>query len=395
MKYNGIIISDIHFGAVNSEQIKHELNNIFLDYLNGMKKIDFIVITGDYFDHKLYVNDKTSELALSFMDKLVEISRDNGCPIRIIYGTESHEVNQYNLFSIYENDKHIDFKVIYTVQEEELLQNMNVLYLPEEFVFDKKEYYDKYFKNENTYDYIFGHGIIQEVMTEACRNMKKSKEKTRKKVPVFTTVELDKICGGQVFFGHYHINTNISDKIFYVGSFSRWKHGESEDKGFYHVTYDTNKKTYDQKFIENCLAKKYKTYTYSYDNKIINSETELVNGLKKLDKIVKNDDCDYAKFVFNIPENHPNPEFVINILNERYKYNDNIKIQITNGYVEKKRKINKEKLNNLMIEYPIIFDKNAKLEDKLVYFIKKRWDKDISIDSTKKYLYGNENEIDD
>ena len=43
MKYNGIIISDIHFGAVNSEQIKHELNNIFLDYLNGMKKIDFIV----------------------------------------------------------------------------------------------------------------------------------------------------------------------------------------------------------------------------------------------------------------------------------------------------------------------------------------------------------------
>ena len=35
----------------------------------------------------------------------------------------------------------------------------------------------------------------------------------------------------------------------------------------------------------------------------------------------------------------------------------------------------------------MIFDKSAKLEDKIVYFIKKKYDKDISVENTKKYLY--------
>lgn len=386
MKYNGIVISDIHFGVIDPYQLKKELLEVFLYYLEGMKKIDFIVITGDYFDHKLYVNDSNSNCALGFMDALINICKKHECPLRIVYGTESHEVSQYNIFSIYENNPEVDFKVITTVTEEELLKDMNVLYLPEEFIYNKKEYYKEYFENEDKYDYIFGHGVITEVMTNAVRH-DKEKENTRKKVPYFTTMELNKMCKGQVYFGHYHVNTNIQDKIFYVGSYTRFCHGEDEPKGFYHITYNVDKGKYEEKFIENYMAKKYVTYTYGYTSDILNDEENMIKELDKLDKLNELNQNDYVKYVFNIPENHPNPEFVINVLNERYKHNDTVKIKITNGYVEKKKKINKEKLNDALSEYPMIFDKSAKLEDKIVYFIKKKYDKDISVENTKKYLY--------
>ena len=265
LKYNGVIISDIHFGATDPSELKKELSDVFLKYLSEMKKIDFIIIDGDYFDHKLYLNDKVSDYAISFMNTLVKISQIHSCPIRIVYGTESHEVNQYTVFNDYENNPEIDFKIIRTVSDEELLQNMNVLYLPEEYVLSKKEHYGKYLNGNKKYDYIFGHGVIQEVMTEACRNSNNEKKNERKKVPTFKSNELENICDGRVYFGHYHINTNMNDKVFYVGSYSRWIHGESEPKGFYHVKFDPDKKQYTQTFIENYLAKKYVTYTYGYD----------------------------------------------------------------------------------------------------------------------------------
>ena len=317
MKYNGVIISDIHFGATDPNDLKKELSEVFLYYLENMKKIDFIIITGDYFDHKIYLNEKTSDYAISFMDKLVNIAKRNKCPIRLVYGTESHEVNQYTIFSMYKDSKDIDFKVIYTVSEEELLPNLEVLYIPEEYIYSKSEHYKKYFKNTNKYNYIFGHGVIQEVMTKASR-LSSTKENERKKVPVFSSSELLSICKGQVYFGHYHINTNMNDTIFYVGSFSRWIHGEMEPKGFYHTIYDIDKDCYSQKFIENYLAKKYITYTYGYNSSVMNSEEDLLNELTRKDKLISIEESDHVCYVFNIPENHPNPEFIINILNERY-----------------------------------------------------------------------------
>lgn len=390
MKYTGIVIADIHFGAFNAHTLKSELDNVFLSHLKTLKKINFIVIAGDYFDHKIYLNDRVSDYALSFMDSLINISKEYNCPIRIVYGTESHEVNQYNIFSMYENDPSLNFKIINTVTEEELLQDLHVLYIPEEYMSDKKEYYKEYFDNKEKYDYIFGHGVIQEVMTYTTKETETKKESSRKKVPRFTTAELLNMCKGQVYFGHYHISTNIADKVFYVGSFSRWIFGEDEPKGFYELTCDISKGKYTQKFIENTFAQKYTTYTYGYDNHVMDDETSLLEELNKRDKLIDAENSDHVRYIFNIPENHPNPEFIINILNERYKFNDSVKVKLVNGYVEKKRKINKEKLSSVMNEYPMIFDKSIKLEDKIIYFIKKRYEKDISLEDMKKYLYDDE-----
>lgn len=385
MKYHGIIISDVHFGAFDPDILQNELEEIFFKYLENMKRIDFIIIDGDYFDHKIYLNEKVSKQAIKTMDKLVMIAKEHHCPVRIIYGTEGHEANQYGIFSVYQ--KNIDFKVIYTVQEEELLPNLKVLYLPEEHIYSKKEYYSQYFEKEEEYDYVFGHGVIQEVMTEASRSTKNKSSTKQLKVPVFTTSELINICRGQIYFGHYHVHTNIMDKVFYVGSYSRWRHDEESEKGFYHVTCDTEKKKYEQTFIENSLARKYITYRYGYDSKVIENEDTLLEELNKRDKMTEVADGYHVRYIFNIPEDHPNPEFIMNALNERYKFNDSIKVNITNGYVEKKKAANKKKLNEALEEYPLIFDKSVKIEDKIIYFVKKQLDRDLPLDRVKKYLY--------
>lgn len=387
MKYEGIIISDIHFGAFDSSILMEELYGVYIKYLEHLKVIDFIVITGDYFDHKIYLNERVSKHAVEFMDRLVGIAKTNHCPIRIVYGTESHEVNQYNIFSIYEDDPTVDFKVITSVMDEDLLPDMRVLYLPEEYIFSKKEYYKDYLDNEEAYDYIFGHGVIQEVMTEASRSTKEKNGEKRQHVPIFTTSELIHMCKGQVYFGHYHINTNIMDKIFYVGSYSRWMFGEEEAKGFYHTTFDTKKDTYKQKFIENELARRYTTYTYGYQSKAISDEESLLEELSRRDKVIEETQKDHVRFVFNIPEDHPNPEFIMKVLNERYRFNNSVKVNVTNGYVDKKKAVNKKSLAQALTDYPLIFDKSVKIENKIEYFIKKKYGREIDLDKIKRYLY--------
>lgn len=385
MKYHGIVISDIHFGAFEPSLLSHELEEIFIKYLNSMKKIDFIVIDGDYFDHKIYLNERTSKYASQFMNQLVDISKTHHCPIRIVYGTESHEANQYSsAFSIYDD---IDFKVIYTVSSEELVPGLKVLYLPEEYIYSKKEYYKDFFSKSGEYDYVFGHGVIQEVMTEASRSTKEKADTTRKKVPIFTTSELIDICKGQIYFGHYHINTNIMDKVFYVGSYSRWMHGEESPKGFYHLECNPEKEEYSQTFVENTLARRFITYVYGYDSDVIKDENSLLEELNRRDKLTEALDGDHVRYVFNIPEDYPNPEFIMNLLNERYRFNDAVKVSVVNGYVEKKKSINKKSLKDALDEYPMIFDRSVQLENKIEYFIKKKFDKEVSIPNIKHYLY--------
>ena len=135
MKYNGLLISDIHIGAMNLSQIKEELENCFLSYIENEfkeKSLDFIIFLGDYFDHKLYMNDDSSKYSSKFLKDLLDrISLINpSCKIRFVYGTESHECDQYD--TILNNiDERFDVKVIKHVSEELLFPSMNILYIPD------------------------------------------------------------------------------------------------------------------------------------------------------------------------------------------------------------------------------------------------------------------------
>lgn len=388
MERNGLLLADIHIKAQDCQQTYKEYQ--FLEKRLKDKIYDYCIILGDFFDRKIYSYEEYVHLAYLYMSLIIKHCKK----VRVVYGTKSHENDQYEIFNFLDESimngitgeiEKIDFKVIKTVSSEELYPDLNVLYLPEEYVLDKKEYYKDYFNKEEEYDYVFGHGVIQEVMTNATRNVDKKidKIKVRKKPAVFTTAELKRICKGQVYFGHYHIHTNISDKVFYVGSYSRFCHGEEEPKGFYEISND---KKYSNKFIENTSSKKYVTIKYGYKDEIFQDEEKLMKEITSIPEKKKRAEIDELRLIFNIPEDYEKSEFLINLLNERFKFYDDIKVEVVNGYIEIKKQANKEQVKEIFDKFDIIFDKDESDENKISFFIKEKKGKEIPGVTIKKYL---------
>jgi len=391
MKYRGYVISDIHVGAMDLNTLYNEYTELFINRIKKDSKLDFVIVCGDFFDHKFYLNDNSAKMSYKMLKDLIEVCKDKDIPLRFIYGTESHECNQYdimNVMKIYDNVKVIKF-----VSEEELLPDLNILYLPEEHVNNIDEYYTKYLSNYNKYDYVFGHGVIREVMTDLSVHIDNKSDDKRKRTKVFNTKELDKICKGEVYFGHYHINIETDDKFFSIGSFSRWKYGEEERKGFYEIEYNIDKEKYSHKHIENTLAKDYKTIRIGYNNEVFTNEDKLKESIDGFNNMIKREAYDNIRVIFNIPSDIEQPESTINYIKETLKKNDNIKVEIVNGYIDEKRKLQKEKVNETNQLYSFIFDKNLPLEDKTSKFISITYNKEISSSDIKKYLYQPLNEI--
>lgn len=394
MKYNGLIISDIHIGAMPVEQIKEELENTFLAYIKNAyksKSLDYIIFLGDYFDHKLYLNDQSSKYASRFISDLLTItdSINPQCKIRFVYGTESHESDQYDtLFNTVSNH---DIKVIKHVEEELLFPTMKVLYIPEEYVSDKYEYYKEFFNENNEYTYIFGHGVIREVMKEAAVISDNQKDSKRRKPAVFSTAELRNI-SKQSYFGHYHMNIDNGMGFHYVGSFSRWKFGEDEQKGFYSVTYNDDSESYSEEFIINELAKKYKTISFGYKTNFDDMQ-KINEKISNLFNSVHNGAYDHIKLRFNIPDTCENPESIINYINELNKQDENVKVEITHGYIESKKTHDKKAIENDNNKYHMIFDKNIPIEEKVSHFISIEYNKEIAKEDVDKYLHNPLDEI--
>jgi len=390
MKHKGLIISDIHVGAFDIEKQYNEYQVAFIDYIKNLNKLDFIIITGDYFHKKFFLNDKESLYAYKMMQELIDVCKDMHTKIRIVYGTESHECNQYDILNVL--DLYTDIKVIKTVTDEYLFDDLHILYIPEEYMTDKYEYYKDYLYSNNVYDYIFGHGVIREVMKDAVAHMKASSDNKRKKVPIFTSEELGSICNGQVYFGHYHINYNIDDKVISVGSFSRWKFGEDAPKGFYELNVDTSKFKYDFKFIENNITDTYKTIMFGYNSDIFSDPGIMYKELNKVDKLIEADVFDNVRFDFNIPTTIESPESIINYIKERYKYNNNIKVLFTNGYIKSRKDKDNETLKE-NDKYEFIFDKSLDIPTKVSQFISIEYNKNIPIGVIDRYLNADINEI--
>lgn len=390
----GIVISDIHMGATDVDKSYIEISEIFLKYIKE-ENFDFLVITGDFFDHKLFLNDKESIVSYKLLKEIIDICNEKNAKLRIVYGTESHECNQYDLIP-YLNEaasNNDNVKVIKQLQEEDLFDDLKVLYIPEEYLFNKDEYYNEYLSKKDYYDYVFGHGVIREVMKDVVVSMenKSTENSKRQKVPVFSSAELSYCCKGQVFFGHYHINQNIQDKVFYVGSFSRWKFGEEQEKGFYKIT--KKKDEYNAYFIENTMAPKFVTIGYGYDSDVFKNTENMDAALSHIDKLVKDKVFDNVRVEFNIPSDIENPESTINYIKNRYKFNDKFKVHIVHGYIDDKKEQQNEKLKEEFKKYSFIDDKSLSLGDKVARFIRLEYSKEVPLDDIEDILYKAFNDI--
>lgn len=366
-----LFIADLHIGAMPLEQTKKEFK-IIEDYYLKKTHINISIIGGDFFDHKLYANSEYISFALYAMNFICSHSSI----VRIVYGTKSHEWDQYSIFNLIDI---CDYKVIKHVSTEELY-GLNILYLPEEHIYDKDEYYEEFFNEDNKYDYVFGHGVIEEVMSEAVRHTDKKVERLR--VPTFKSSELDRICKGKVYFGHYHIYSNIDDKIFYCGSFSRYKFGEDREKGF--ISFGYKNKKYKESFIINTEALNYMTIGFGFNDKILYDEDAFYDKLQKI-KNNKNLIYDKLRIVVNIPEDHNNPDFIMKVLQDTFRDSDNIKVTIANGYIKKLRENSKQKVKEFMNKFGFLFDKELPLEEKTRLYLLEHDDYELQSEKIKKY----------
>ena len=381
-KIKGLLFADLHIGAMNVEKQYEEIENTIFNSIKKYKP-DYIISLGDFFDHKASLNDSLSYYSFLVFTKIISLCEElNITPkIRFVYGTESHEWNQYKIIETYKTN--LDIKVVHYCEEEELFPDFHVLYIPEEHLYNKGEYYNNFLSNTKKYDYIFGHGVIREVMKEAAI-INDSATSSRKKVPVFSTGELTYACKGQVYFGHYHINTNINDEVFYCGSFNRWCFGEEEPKGIYYVEKINDE--YENKFIENTMAEVFKTISFGYDNNIFKDINVMNDKLAHIENMINDGIFDKVRFEFNIPTTADNPEYLMKIIKDKYRFNNDVKLNIVHGYNDEKKKKNKEEIEKWNIENAPIFDKNKSIEDKVSFFIRLEFKREIKPERVNLYL---------
>lgn len=395
--YKGLCFADIHIGAMDYEQTEKECKHLqnILEMYTKEEPLDFIIIAGDFFDKQLYTNDKYIHLALDLMTYFIISAR----VVRLIDGTNSHDSNQCAIFdTLAKNilktatENNFNARVINTVSEEELLPRMKVLYIPEEYIFNKDEYYRPYLAEKDKYDYIFGHGLIYEAFKGRIKK-EKTENLKRRKAPIFSAAELSYACKGDVIFGHYHVHTEMDGNVSYVGSFSRWIFGEEEDKGFYQIFCDPDSLSYTKEFIINKDAKKYITVIYGYKDSVFSSAEDMEKMAMEVEQKRKRLKIDELRLIFNIPVGYENPEALLQFITNRFKEDSHIKLVFNNGYVEHKKIVARENVSEMSEEYKVFLDQNVPEEDKLSLFLKIKRGIDMSPEIIKKLLFGGGEEV--
>lgn len=251
MKIRGVAIADIHFGIRQSKEMYDSLSDKVLTYISDIgKDLDFVNIDGDYFHKKLTLTEQSGKLALDFFDRLAKLCSENNVRLRVIKGTESHDLSQLDNFKHYE--KELDCKII-TKLESEDFGEFKVLYMPEEYPENYGEYMAR-IENNAPYDIVHGHGMWSFASFGHTDN-----NSGYHSAPTFLVQDFKELVTGPVIFGHIHNRMSNSNKVYYTGSYWRWAFGEDAERGFIDYTYDTDTKEYSVTYVNNGDAPSYVT----------------------------------------------------------------------------------------------------------------------------------------
>lgn len=377
MLYKLLVIGDIHFGYYPAELLYKEFKLVIN---NITKDIDVVFIAGDYFDTKLSLSSKQSIYAIKTFCDILDKCEQTNTKLRMIRGTASHDPeNQLvNLSSIAKSSK-VDFKLYLTVGEEELFPDFNVLYVPEEYMENKDEYYKEFFNKK--YQCIIGHGMFEET------NYVTNKTLNMKKYPVFNSAFIEKICDGPIIFGHIHKSQKIRNRIMYTGSFTRSRYGEEEDKGFIISTYETENNSTDFKFIVNDKATKFDTVSILDTSEIFSLLlNEQIQFIKEMISTYKKDKL---RIKINIPKNYDNTKVFIDSVTTVFGNMENVDIVILDNTKEETKQKTKEIVDKLMLKYNFIFDKSISYEEKIQQFIYNKKGEKIDLENIRKIINGN------
>lgn len=367
------VISDIHFGALPARELYEQLIENFIKPLYKLPKLDLIVIDGDTANHKLGLDSEHSKYLSKFINKdIKKLAKKKKCAVRWVQGTLSHDNNQLDNFMHLEESS-IDLKIIKTVREEDF-HGFKMLYIPEEYMSDYKDYYRKYFNKSNRYDFVFGHGMFQEVAFSGAKT-----EIQMKKAPIFKSNDIINICKGPIIFGHIHDYTVIKDQIYYPGSFSRWCMGEEKKKGSVIALYNKETEKYLVSRLYNDDAPKYITMNITH---YLHLPFDIIKNAIE----VTMDETNIHKLRLNIKYTGNNKTILTNIrlVKEYYKDNKKIVVNIKNNLTLKDKTSKK-----LVLKYDYIFNKGESIENKISRFIGEEYDYKISPETVRDILFEN------
>lgn len=364
-----LLFADLHIGSIkNIPYVYNTITNIF-DKEIQYNKVDAVVFLGDYFHQLFKCNSEYVRLAINIMSYLMLLCRRKNIKVRVVYGTESHDSDQYGIFDFFTKCSDFDFKVITTAQSEDLFFNCKVLYLPEEYIYDKDSYYEKLFKNR--YDYIFGHGVIQEGMP-----MIKSSSTKEKSVPIFKSAELSRISKVCVF-GHYHVYTDLGNNVYYLGSLFRNAFGEDQPKGYGIIEND------ELTFVENPDTYEFKTYVYSKDSSIYKNQDAFMREFYRLkakhSNIFDGSKPGKIRMIFHLPDQFDSAfkEKIKSVL-----LNENCIVAVFKDEFECKDMSIKESNT----EYDYVLDDSLQVEDKIHKYINNHYDYNLPLESIGDYI---------
>ena len=373
MKYNILAIADIHWGAMDPDEMYNNLQ-YFLDFIRMKGDIDLVVICGDYFDYRLTLNSKAALKALRWFDELYNTCKDNGVKkLRAIKGTKEHDNDQWE--AIHPRETGEFFKKFYICTSEETLPDLHCIYCPDETV-NLKEYEELYLKEMMSHhDIGFFHGNFDTQLPKMVID-----QNLGANIPsiIYFKDHWSKVIDGPLVSGHWHVFTDL-DPLIYIGSYDRWAFGEEEDKGFLYIQYDTNSHLYYWKHIENPFARKYNTIII--DNTLCVTPDDFANLTQDIQDLKKSDPEMKIRVVYQITSE--NDESLVNFNEFRNLISSikNVKVDVKDFVKKRNKEKQKEKVAISSGKYSYILDHPLEIKSNIHEYLLREKNIDIPLET--------------
>lgn len=384
---NFLVLADLHWGAIDPEIFRYELDQILFKYIDELyvkdEPIDAIIIAGDLFDTKETFSSLVVRNVIKFIGDLLAYTDDWDTEIILIEGTRTHDNLQLdNLYHVFDTS---DYKYRLSVVNNvigDTIKETTFLYIPEEYVADQESYYSRWFIDSIKHDIIIGHGMVDKVWY--AQKAKESQNELTKHMsaPVFKVEDLLKYCN-RCYFGHVHTHKRYGDngRFSYIGPFTNWEFGKDTKVGFYHITKNIDTGEITDKYIENTLAKQYPTIAMSItesitlndlndmiDSKIaaVYATTQNVGKIRLIINLSKSIETwqTIKDFLISKLGDMNNVKFALQLL-ENDSINDDIEVDDSKNY---------------------LFDHSIDIYNRIHTFIKNKSGREIPVDTIRKYI---------
>lgn len=275
------VISDIHFGngRVHPIAIYEHLQDTLYPIIPS---VDMLLILGDTFDTLLNMNSDAGLFAAKFIDDIVRLCKATDTFIRVVRGTFSHDRYQNRFFNIRKEGQDTLHgiplvKVIDRVSVEHISPLMlDLCYSPDDQPHQdlSQAIIDMLHTNHlESVDLLCSHGYYDHLLPHGLPN-----------IPT-NTIYYDRVSPyvrGMMLNGHVHKASVYQNKMISCGSYERLDFSNEEPTGFWILTRDDNRWSYE--FIENPYAIPFKTFmtsAYSGNEELSSAISTYITNLQE------------------------------------------------------------------------------------------------------------------